>query len=73
MNDVALAQMVVIAVRLAAMRELKLNGEGETPILQTVLEFAGQRMAADGPCARIDAACQYKEIKQHLCRGSTNS
>ena len=41
------------------MRELKLNGESETPTLHEVLEFAGKRM---GPCARIDSACKHKEI-----------
>ena len=35
-NDVALAEALVIAMRIAATRELKLNGESKAPTLQTV-------------------------------------
>ena len=45
MNDVALAETLVIAMRRAAMREMKLNNEPEKPTLQTILEFGGEKMA----------------------------
>ena len=62
-NDVALAETLVIAMRIAAMRELKLNGESETPTLQTVLEL---RRKENGSCIGIDTACQYKTVPDGL-------
>ena len=43
MNDVSLAEAVVIAMRIAAMKEMQLNNEVNKPTLQTVLEFGGER------------------------------
>ena len=44
MNDVSLAEAVVITMRIAAMNEMKLNVEVDKPTLQTILEFEGERM-----------------------------
>ena len=43
MNDVSLAEAVVIAMRIAATKEMKLNNDVSKPTLQTVLEFGGER------------------------------
>ena len=45
MNDVALAETLIIVVRIDATQELKTKSESEKPTLQMVpLEFAGDKM-----------------------------
>ena len=44
MNDVSLAEAVVITMRVAAPKEMKLNVEVDKPTLQMILEFDGERM-----------------------------
>ena len=50
LNDVALAEAVVIQMRLAAMREMRLNEEVSKPSLAEVLEFKG---LTDGLLCRV--------------------
>ena len=45
MNDISLAEAVVITMRIAAMNEIQMNVEVDKPTLQMVLEFNGVRMA----------------------------
>ena len=45
MNDIAVAEMLIIEVRLAAIREMSTNSECQRPSLQKVLELAGESMA----------------------------
>ena len=44
LNDVALAENVVILMRIAAMREMRLSEEVNKPSLADVLEFGGHKM-----------------------------
>ena len=44
LNDVSLAENVVILMRYAAIREIKLNTEVQKPSIADVLEFQGPRM-----------------------------
>ena len=44
LNDVALAESVVIHMRYAAIKEMYLNTEVQKPSLEEVLEFQGPRM-----------------------------
>ena len=44
LNDVALAENVVILMRIAAMREMRLSEEVNKPSFADVLEFGGLRM-----------------------------
>ena len=44
LNDVALAETVVILMRYAAIREITLNTEVQKPSIADVLEFNGERM-----------------------------
>ena len=44
LNDVALAEAVVIKMRLAAVREMRLNEEVSKPSLAEVVEFNGLTM-----------------------------
>ena len=44
LNDVALAEIVVILMRYAAIREINLNTEVQKPSIADVLEFKGARM-----------------------------
>ena len=66
MSHEALAETSVIAMRAAATRELKLNGESEKPTLQTDLERAGEKMApALGPTPHANAT-----IYSNTCEGA---
>ena len=67
MNDVSLAENVVIAVRNAAMQELTLNAETEKPTLQSILEFEGNRMARASSKSTPRANTQ---IYSNTCEGS---
>ena len=44
LNDVSLAENVVIAMRYAAIKEMCLNTEVQKPSLEEILEFKGARM-----------------------------
>ena len=44
MNDISLAETVVIAMRIATMKEMMHNAEVDKPTLQTVLEIEGERV-----------------------------
>ena len=59
LNDVALAETVVIMMRLAAMREIHLNGEVNKPSLAEVLDHQGLRMECSVESTPHDEACIY--------------
>ena len=59
LNDVALAETVVILMRLAAMREMRLNEEVNKPSLAEVLEFKGLTMECSIESTPHEDACIY--------------
>ena len=59
LNDVALAETVVIMMRLAAVREIHLNGEVNKPSLAKVLEYQGLRMECSAESTLDEEACIY--------------
>ena len=59
LNDVALAETVVIMMRLAAIREIHLNGEVNKPSLAQVLECQGLRMECSAESTPHEEACIY--------------
>ena len=59
LNDVALAETVVILMRLAAMREMRLNEEVNKPSVAEVLEFKGLTMDCSVESTPHEDACIY--------------
>ena len=59
LNDVALAETVVILMRIAAMREMRLNEEVNKPSLADVLEFRGHKMDCSVESTPHEEACIY--------------
>ena len=59
LNDVALAETVVIMMRLAAIREIHLNVEVNKPSLAAVLEYKGLRMECSDESTPHEEACIY--------------
>ena len=66
LNDVGVAETVVIMMRLAAIREIHLNAEVNKPSLAKVLEYQGLRMecSVEAPRMRKPAS-----IRQHMMVG----
>ena len=59
LNDVALAETVVILMRIAAMREIRLSEEVNKPSLADVLEFKGYKMDCSVESTPHEEACIY--------------
>ena len=59
LNDVALAETVVIKMRMAAIREMHLNKEVNKPSLAEVLEYQGLRMDCSIESTPHEEACIY--------------
>ena len=59
LNDVALAEAVVILMRIAAMREMRLSEEVNKPSLADVLEFDGLKMDCSVESTPHEEACIY--------------
>ena len=59
LNDVALAEAVVIKMRLAAVREMRLNEEVIKPSLAEVVEFKGLTMECSVESTPHEDACIY--------------
>ena len=59
LNDVALAETVVILMRIAAMREMRLNEEVNKPSIAEVLEFRGHTMDCSVESTPHEEACVY--------------
>ena len=59
LNDVALAEAVVIKMRLAAVREMRLNEEVNKPSLAEVVEFEGLTMECSVESTPHEDACIY--------------
>ena len=59
LNDVALAETVVIMMRIAAIREIHLNEEVNKPSLAEVLEYRGLRMECSVESTPHEEACIY--------------
>ena len=59
LNDVALAEAVVIKMRLAAVREMRLNEEVDKPSLAEVLEYKGFTMECSVESTPHEDACVY--------------
>ena len=59
LNDVALAETVVILMRIAAMREMRLNEEVNKPSIADVLEFRGHKMDCSVESTPHEEACIY--------------
>ena len=59
LNDVALAETVVILMRIAAMREMRLNEEVNKPSIAEVLEFRGLTMDCSVESTPHEDACVY--------------
>ena len=59
LNDVALAETVVIMMRMAAIREINLNEEVNKPSIADVLEYQGWRMECSVESTPHDEACIY--------------
>ena len=59
LNDVALAETVVIMMRLAAIREINLNEEVNKPSIAEVLEYKGLRMECSVESTPHEEACIY--------------
>ena len=57
--DAALAETVVIMMRLAAIREIHLNGEVNKPSLAEVLEYQGLRMECSAESTPHEETCIY--------------
>ena len=59
LNDVALAETVVILMRIAAIREIHLNEEVNKPSLADVLEYRGLKMDCSVESTPHEEACVY--------------
>ena len=59
LNDVALAETVVIMMRMAAIREINLNEEVNKPSIADVLEYQGWRMECSVESTPHEEACIY--------------
>ena len=59
LNDVALAETVVILMRIAAIKEMRLNEEVNKPSLAEVLEFKGYKMDCAVESTPHEEACIY--------------
>ena len=59
LNDVALAETVVILIRIAAMKEMRLSEEVNKPSLADVLEFRGHKMDCSVESTPHEEACIY--------------
>ena len=59
LNDVALAETVVILMRIAAIREIHLNEEVNKPSLADVLEYRGLKMDYSVESTPHEEACVY--------------
>ena len=59
LSDVALAETVVIKMRMAAIREIHLNTEVNKPSLDEVLEYQGLRMECSVESTPHEKACIY--------------
>ena len=59
LNDVALAETVVILMRIAAIREIRLNEEVNKPSLADVLEYRGFKMDCSVESTPHEEACIY--------------
>ena len=59
LNDVALAETVVILMRIAAIREIHLNEEVNKPSLADVLEYRGLKMDCSVESTPHEEACIY--------------
>ena len=59
LNDVALAETVVIKMRMAAIREIYLNTEVNKPSLAEVLEYRGLRIERSAESTPHERACIY--------------
>ena len=59
LNDVALAETVVILMRIAAIREIHLNEEVNKPSLAEVLEYRGLKMDCSVESTPHEEACVY--------------
>ena len=66
LNDVALAETVVILMRLAAMREMRLNEEVNKPSIAEVLEFKGYTMDCSVESTPHEDACIYSSTASAL-------
>ena len=61
LNDVSLAESVVILMRYAAIKEINLNTEVQKPSLAEVLEFQGPKMeCADSSVLEGGSAMQFE-------------
>ena len=59
LNDVALAETVVILMRIAAIREMRLNEEVNKPSLADVLEYRDYKMECSVESTPHEEACIY--------------
>ena len=62
LNDVALAETVVILMRYAAIEEVNLNAEAQKPSLANVLEFQGATMECAFESTPHEETCIYTSV-----------
>ena len=62
LNDVALAETVVILMRIAAMKEMRLNEEVNKSSIADVLEFRGHTMDCSVESTPHEEACIYSSV-----------